>query len=396
MRNSLGNWIGPLVGLGMLGLMACGDDSTTKSGGEVQREIFYEGYSSDIYADDAHWMCKRGLPGDECDRDLDTAIVQADGRYEIVPHVALADAEVDCLYIYPTVRLGTEGNAPFDGNYSEEIATTRNQAARFGEVCEVYAPVYRQRTLTAGASEVSGRAYGDVVDVFKHYLANLNEGRPFVLMGHSQGAGHLGRLIREEIDTNSALQDRMVSALLLGSSVQVPVGEDVGGSFANVAACRSDKQTGCVISYASFRDTSPPAAGSLFGRARADGQQALCTNPASLSGGAGLLTPYFSLVDGTQFSNPAPDLAWADDLEDPPQLDVDYVSLPGLVTSECVTEGDYTYLSLRVNADPGPRTDNIGGDLTPEWGMHIVDVNVAMGNLVAIVGSQSEAWFATH
>ena len=39
--------------MGMLGLMACGDDSTTKSGGEVQREIFYEGYSSDIYADDA-------------------------------------------------------------------------------------------------------------------------------------------------------------------------------------------------------------------------------------------------------------------------------------------------------------------------------------------------------
>ena len=124
--------------------------------------------------------------------------------------------------------------------------------------------------------------------------------------------------------------------------------------------------------------------------------QALCTNPANLRGGAGSLTPYLSLVDGTTFSNPNPYLAWADEVENPPLLDVEYIALPGLVTSECVEEGEFNYLSLHVNADPGPRTDDIGGDLSPEWGMHIIDANVAMGNLVDIVDDQIAAWFKAH
>lgn len=379
---------GPLFLL--LGVFACGDSST-------EPQTFYEGFVSEIYADDAHWMCKRGLEGDVCDRDLDTAIVQANGAFEIVPHVPLENAEVDCLYVYPTVRLGgPDGNASFDGNYVQEIATTRNQAARFGSLCELYAPLYRQSVIGGLESPEPGLAYGDVLAAFKHYQANLNEGRPFVLMGHSQGAGHLTRLVREEIDPNPTLLDRMVSAVLLGTGVQVPVGEDVGGSFMNVPACRRRDQIGCVIAYASFRDTAPPPENSFFGESRGPGLQALCTNPANLGGGAGSLTPYLSLVDGTTFSNPNPYLAWADDVENPPLLDVEYVALPGLVTSECVEDGEFSYLSLHVNADPGPRTDDVGGDLSPEWGMHIIDANVAMGNLVDIVDDQIDAWFAAH
>lgn len=366
-------------------------------GSDAPREIFYEGYVSEIYSDDAHWMCKRGLEGDECDRDLDTAIVQADGSYEIVPHVPLENAKVDCLYIYPTVRLGgPDGNASFDGNYVQEIATTRNQAARFGSICEVYAPLYRQSVIGGLERPRPGLAYGDVLDAFKHYQANLNEGRPFVLMGHSQGAGHLGRLLRDEIDSNPGLRGRMVSALLLGSSVQVADGADTGGSFANIPACREMGQVGCVIAYASFRDTSPPPSNSIFARSGGEGLQAMCTNPANLGGGDGLLTPYLSLIDPTTFSNPHPNLAWEADLADPQLLDVDYIALPGLVTSECVEDGDFNYLSLHVNSDPGPRTDEIGGDLSPDWGMHIIDMNVAMGNLVAIVKEQSRAWLEAH
>ncbi|MCZ7535087.1 MAG: hypothetical protein M5T61_03460 [Acidimicrobiia bacterium] len=54
-----------------------------------------------------------------------------------------------------------------------------------------------------------------------------------------------------------------------------------------------------------------------------------------------------------------------------------------------------SYLEIHVNGDPSdPRIDDIGGDLTPEWGMHLVDVSVAMGDLVDLVGTQAEAYAA--
>lgn len=367
---------------------ACGGSSEPAPG-----EIFYPGYESAIYSNDAHWMCQRSFAADICDTDLDATIVEADGGYEVVPHEPLQDAPADCLYFYPTVRLGSEGNAAFDDKYTQEIRTTRNQAARFGTACEVFAPLYRQRTLTAPAGDFGAIAYADVVDAFKYYLGNLNEGRPFVLIGHSQGAGHIRRLLQDEVDGNPAIRERMISALILGSTVIVPEGEDVGGSFENIPICRSAEQVGCVISYASFRDTVPPASNALFGRSREGGMEAVCTNPANLTGGAGELTPYFDRRDGTQFGAANPDLAWDPALPDKPRLTTPFVGLPGLVSAQCVRDGEFHYLELAENADPGPRTDTIGGDLGADWGMHLVDANVAMGNLVEIVRGQIRAWF---
>jgi len=95
---------------------------------------------------------------------------------------------------------------------SEEIVTVLSQAARLTSTCRVFAPVYRQVTLggigrDADAPEgVDPRAvaYGDVLDAFRQYVANESDGRGFVLIGHSQGAGHLKTLIAEEIDGEQA------------------------------------------------------------------------------------------------------------------------------------------------------------------------------------------------
>lgn len=376
-------------------LAACGDGATSGSG-STESEIFFAGHQSEIYSAEEHWMCRKDLAGDACDNDLDSTEVLADGTVTPEPHVPATAPTFDCFYVYPTVRLGAEGNAPFDGNYDEEIFTVRNQAARFGRSCEMYAPLYRQRTLTASGETTPGQAYGDVVDAFKYYMAHWNQGRPFMLVGHSQGAGHLRRLIADEIDGHPGLRDRMISALILGSTVSVPIGEDVGGSFQNVPACRSDDQFGCVISYASFRATAPPPDDSIFGRARDEGMRALCTNPANLGGGLGPLNSYWNLFEASQFAVPDPDRAWADDAIDPPSIATPFVSLPGLVSSECVSEGPFSYLSLVVNEDPGPRSDEIGGDLSPDWGMHLIDANVALGNLISIVENQAAAWHAAH
>lgn len=374
---------------------ACGDGSTAATGSN-RGETFFDGHQSAIYSVDEHWMCRKDLAGDACDTNMDSTEVLADGTTTAEPHTPASDSMFDCFYVYPTVRLGAEGNAPFDGEYEEEIFTVRNQAARFGRSCEMYAPLYRQRTLTADGEETPGQAYGDVVDAFKYYMAHWNEGRPFMLIGHSQGAGHLRRLVADEIDGHDGLRDRLISALILGSTVEVPAGSDVGGSFQNIPACHSDDQFNCVISYASFRATSPPPDNAIFARARSEGMRALCSNPANLGGGLGPLNSYWNLFESSQFSVPNPNRAWDEDLVDPPAITTPFVSLPGLVSSECVEDGPFTYLSLVVNADPGPRSDTIGGDLTPDWGMHIIDANVALGNLISIVENQAAAWHAAH
>jgi len=372
--------------------------STTKAPRDKRAEIFFAGHKSDVYSSAEHWLCRPDLVNDPCRRDLDATVVAANGTLTPEPFVEAKQPAFDCFYVYPTVRLGTEGNAPFDGKYTEETFTVRTQAARFGTKCGVYAPLYRQRTLLAPSNpkvDYGAIAYADVLDAFRYYLGNLNGGRPFVLMGHSQGAGHLRRLIAEEIDPNPKLRDRLISALLLGGAVGVPAGKDVGGSFKHVAACRATTDVGCVVSYSSFRSTRPPPADSLFARVREPGQRALCTNPASLGGGSAPLVSYFDARGTAQLIGKAFN-AFAADVAHPPEISTPFVALPGLVSAACVDAGPFSYLELTVHPDPGPRVDDIGGDLTAQWGMHLVDVNVALGNLVDLVGQQAKAWLAAH
>jgi hypothetical protein len=238
-------------------------------------------------------------------------------------------------------------------------------------------------------------AYGDVLDAFRHYAANDSDGRGFVLIGHSQGAGHLRRLIAEEIDGEPALRDRLVGAYLIGSSVAVPEGEVVGGDFAEVPLCEAADQVGCVVTYASFRATAPPPENSFFGRVREGDGVAGCVNPASPEGGSAALEPYVQ-VDAPEGSlAPAERITGFQDPGDAPEITTPFVTTPGLVEAECVSERGFNYLALTINGDPSdPRADDITGDLTPEWGMHLVDVNVAMGNIVDMVAAQAGAYVA--
>ena len=49
----------------------------------------------------------------------------------------------------------------------------------------------------------------------------------------------------------------------------------------------------------------------------------------------------------------------------------------------------------------GPRDSDIVGDVVvngqvlADWGLHLIDVNLTMGNLLDIVGRQSKAYLAT-
>jgi hypothetical protein len=343
------------------------------------------------YADDAAWICRPGRD-DVCAGSLDITMVDAAGSTEVVRVPHASNAPIDCFYVYPTVSRDPTVNSDLVPAEDEEIFATVSQAARFGSVCDVYVPVYRQITiaglfgdaeLQAGVQPVD--AYADVRDAFRHYLANAKAGRGFVLMGHSQGAEMVSRLIQEEIADVPALRDRLVSALVLG----LP-----GSAFPDIPPCTDQGQIGCLLSYATYDAASPPPG--LFG-----GGPAPCTNPAALAGGSATLHPAFVLgghvvtggTGGIPFADPA----------SAPEISTAWVGYPDFVTAECVDDGTYGYLSVAVDADPAdPRTDDLARcacealfgseQLPPEWGLHHLDVSIALDDLVAVVAAQATAY----
>jgi hypothetical protein len=177
------------------------DDSTVPSGaqaGPLDEPLeAYAGEESEVYADPASWLCRPDTTDDVCDQDLDLTVVEADGTTSVDAFEPVADAPVDCFYVYPTISRDETTNSDMDASPEEEGFAALNQVARLGETCRVFAPVYRQTTLTALSGAVSGggglpaeageMAYGDVLDAWEHYLATDNEGRGVILVGHSQG-----------------------------------------------------------------------------------------------------------------------------------------------------------------------------------------------------------------
>ena len=208
--------------------------------------------------------CAARAAQDACAVDLTATVISEDGRLTQEKFAPNPKAPIDCFYVYPTVSLDPGGNSDMTpGN--EERNVIRAQFARFTSQCRPFAPLYRQVTLTALRAATAGKpiaadralGYNDVLDAWNHYLKNDNNGRGVVLIGHSQGSGVLSQLIRNEID-GKPIQSRIISALLLGSNVAVPKGKDVGGTFKNMPLCRSSNQTGCIVTYVSFRSTIPP------------------------------------------------------------------------------------------------------------------------------------------
>ena len=355
------------------------------------------------YSNPAVWLCRPDRQ-DACSAPQDATIVAVNGA---LTHEAFHPAKnppIDCFYVYPTVSNEPGGNSDLNITGAEK-SVVNAQFARFAAKCRLFAPMYRQVTLTALRAMIAGKpipvdrdlGYGDVLAAWNYYLAHDNQGRGVVLVGHSQGSGVLTRLIKEEID-GKPVQGKLISAILMGTSLPVPKGADVGGAFQHISVCRSNSQTGCVIAFADFRANVPPPANSRFGKAP-DGMQAVCANPAALGGGSGVLNAYLSAGRiSTGSDGPREPFDWTTPAK---PIDTAFVKVPGLLSAECLTDEHGSYLAVTVHPTPGGvRTNDISGDVVvngqvlQDWGLHLIDANLTMGNLVAIVGDETKAYLA--
>ncbi len=354
-------------------------------------------------ASETLWLCHPALNDDACDGSLLTTVQEPDGTTRTEDAAAPADPPVDCFYVYPTVS-NQPGPTATKTNEPEVQSIARYQAQRFSQQCRVVAPVYRQGTVagifTGGFTDATRHlAYDDVLNAWKDYLAHDNRGRGVVLVGHSQGTGILRRLVREQVDPSAAMRARLVSAVLLGGNVTVQKGRDRGGDFANVPVCAKSGQTGCVIAFSTFLDDPPDD--TRFGRVptgvdrltglppRTDTEVA-CTNPGSLAANAE--TPFTTYVPTAPFAPGLIALSIAQVYAgQAPTAPTPWVQPADRYAGRCQTINGANVLKLRQL--PGARHLNASPDAT--WGLHIVDMNIALGQVQQAVDAQSAA-FVRH
>lgn len=347
------------------------------------------------YTSDSAWLC---LPGraDVCSAPLPTTQLNATGYGSTGQSAVAKDPPLDCFYVYPTVSTDEGLNSDMVAGREEQLMA-QTQFARFASVCRTYAPIYRQMTLGSVAAYSAGLditqagvlAYNDVAAAWRSYLATRNHGRPFVLIGHSQGSLMLQQLIAREIETRPADAARMRLAILAGFNVLVPQGGLVGGTFKSTPLCSRPGQTGCVLAWSSFREKNVPPDHAMFGVSDRPGMTVACVNPALPGSTAWVRLDSYWFTRST-LAVPGGPIQWSS--EGPPRTP--YVHTPGLASGKCITDGPRGYLWVRTNHDPGDkRTDRIGGEVglfgmfLPAWGMHLSDMAIAQGDLIRTVGA---------
>ncbi len=191
------------------------------------------------------------------------------------------DSFVDVFFVHPTTLTDPKNinsNAQIDDavlNSKTDYSSILYQASAFNEQSRVFAPRYRQAhygnyftTDTMQARKAFELAYQDVKNAFEVYLKFYNNGRPIIIASHSQGTTHAARLLKEFFE-GKPLQKQLVCAYIIG----MPVPEKY---FTSLQPCNDPLQTGCIISWRTFKKGSP---GTEF--VQKENFKCIVTNPLS-------------------------------------------------------------------------------------------------------------------
>jgi DUF3089 family protein len=166
-----------------------------------------------------------------------------------------ASAAADVFFVHPTTYFRAEHwNQPPDdevANYLIDRSVLRNQASVFSSCCKIYVPRYRQATLYSfidrgdDGRQAIELAYQDVLRAFDYFIQHYNQGRPFILAGHSQGSMHLKRLLKDRV-LDSPLRERLIAVYAVGANFpKATLTHDLPG----LNVCESARQLGCLITW---------------------------------------------------------------------------------------------------------------------------------------------------
>jgi hypothetical protein len=207
-------------------------------------------------------------------------------------------SEVDVFFLYPTTYTGSSRdqrnwNAAMNDsktNKKTDESTILFQASIFNGAGRVFAPRYRQAHLSVfyGKDKTSAQkaldlAYEDTKAAFEYYLAHWNQGRPFIIASHSQGARHSLFLLRDLVE-GKPLQKQLVAAYLVGWPVR-------GDFFKQLKPCSTPEETGCFCTWRTWnRDYA------LSKGFKSDG--VVCTNPLTWTTAEGQYAPKSANLGG--------------------------------------------------------------------------------------------------
>jgi pimeloyl-ACP methyl ester carboxylesterase len=199
------------------------------------------------YASSASWIARPNIPHN-------AAGWLPDGVARMAP------GEAAVFYIHPTTYLRSDRwNAPVyepESGWRDQLFV-QSQASVFNDAGEVWAPRYRQAAYGAflldssDAQKALNLAYSDVSAAFDEFLKHVGADQPIILAGHSQGALHLTRLLRDHKDQ---LKGRLVAAYVVGWPIDTRSDLPVLG----FPACTESAQTGCLLSWMTFGDPPNP------------------------------------------------------------------------------------------------------------------------------------------
>ena len=172
---------------------------------------------------------------------------------------ALVDKAVDVFYLYPTSWMKVnpsdpnicEIDNPIMLKYSKLVF--QRQATAFETIANIYAPYYRQDDavyttslpMAEQAKIVGGIPKTDAIAAFDYYIKHYNNGRPFILAGHSQGAIVMKLILSEYMKKYPEVYARMIAAYIIGAPITPEyLAENPYLKFAEGA-----DDTGVIISY---------------------------------------------------------------------------------------------------------------------------------------------------
>lgn len=283
------------------------------------------------------------------------------------------------FFVHPTSHLNRSNwNAPLDDTESQDRARlfVQGMASPFASARQIWAPRYRQATFGAFLTSVPEAqmaieaAYRDIEEAFDVFLEEIGPGTPIVLAGHSQGALHVLRLLRERV-AGTPLQERIAMAYPIGWPISMTHDLPELG----LPVCETADQGGCIVSWASFAEPAEPGrwldqyrdSAGLNGELRGD-SRILCVNPisgvldgeAEASANLGTLVPNAALTDGEL--------------------------IPGAVPARCDERG-----MLLIGSPP-----DLGPYVLPGNNFHVYDIPLFWANLRQDVNQRVSAWAANR